>query len=90
MEKNYCNCKKDCSWNLSTCICENSNYQWLRVMKLYLLWILYQQKEKYCSNGFFSDTIIVLSIILLLTITIICYHYAKHRSKQKGIDALTI
>ena len=48
------------------------------------------KKEKYCSNGFFSDTIIVLSIILLLTITIICYHYAKHRSKQKGIDALTI
>ena len=26
---------------------------------------------------------------VLLTITIICYHYVKHRSKQKGINALT-
>ena len=32
----------------------------------------------------------LLEIILLLTITIICYHYEKHRSKQKDIDALTI
>ena len=28
--------------------------------------------------------------ILLLIITIICYHYAKHRSKQQSIDALTM
>ena len=33
---------------------------------------------------------VLLAIILLLIITIICYHYAKHRSKQKDIDALTI
>ena len=33
---------------------------------------------------------VVLLIILLLIITIICYHYAKHRSKQKVIDALTM
>ena len=32
----------------------------------------------------------LLVIILLLVITIICYHYAKHRSKQKNIDVLTI
>ena len=32
----------------------------------------------------------LLVIILLLIITIICYHYAKHRSKQKNIDALAI
>ena len=31
-----------------------------------------------------------LAIILLLIITIICYHYAKHRPKQKGTDALKI
>ena len=31
-----------------------------------------------------------LAIILLLVITIICYHYAKHGSKQKAIDALAI
>ena len=42
--------KKDYSWNPSTCICENAKYlkscaddQKLRLMKLYILWILYQQ-----------------------------------------------
>ena len=29
-------------------------------------------------------------ILLLLIINIICCHYAKHSSKQKGINALTI
>ena len=33
---------------------------------------------------------VLSAVILLLIITIICYHYAKHRSKQKGIDALRI
>ena len=33
---------------------------------------------------------VLLVIILLLIITIICYHDAKHRSKQKGIHMLTI
>ena len=33
---------------------------------------------------------VLLAIILLLTITITCYHYAKYRSNQKSIDALTI
>ena len=33
---------------------------------------------------------ILLVIKLLLIITIICYYYAKHRSKQKSIDELTI
>ena len=33
---------------------------------------------------------ILLEIILILIITIICYHYEKHRSKQKGIDTLKI
>ena len=40
--KNYCTCKKDYSWNPSTCICENNKYlykvflilQWSIVMKL--------------------------------------------------------
>ena len=48
--KSYLKCKKDCSWNPSTCIRENSRYlkkvllihQWLHVMKLYLS--LCQQK----------------------------------------------
>ena len=33
---------------------------------------------------------VLLVTILLLIITIICYHYAKHRSKQKDINVLTI
>ena len=33
---------------------------------------------------------VLLVIKLLLMITIICYYYAKHRSKQKSIDELTI
>ena len=33
--------------------------------------------------------IILLAIILLSITTIICYHYARHRSKQKNIDGLT-
>ena len=32
----------------------------------------------------------LLAIILPLIITIVCYYYAKHRSKQKGIDTLAI
>ena len=33
---------------------------------------------------------VLWTIILLLKITIICYHYTKHRSKQKDIYALTM
>ena len=33
---------------------------------------------------------VLLVIILVLIITIIYFHYAKHRSKRKGIDVLTI
>ena len=32
----------------------------------------------------------LLVVKLLLIMIIICYDYAKHRSKQEGIDALTI
>ena len=32
---------------------------------------------------------ILLVIILLLMITITCYHYGKHRSKQKDINVQT-
>ena len=34
--------------------------------------------------------IVLLGIVLVLIIIIICYHYAKHGSKQKGINTLTI
>ena len=33
---------------------------------------------------------VLLAIMLLFIITIICYHYAKDRSKEKGIDVLII
>ena len=33
---------------------------------------------------------VLLAIILLSIVTIICYHYAKHKSKQISINELTI
>ena len=33
---------------------------------------------------------VLLEVILLLITTIICYHYAKRRSKQKTIEAITL
>ena len=33
---------------------------------------------------------VLLLIMLLFIIAIVCYHYTKYRSKQEGIDALTI
>ena len=33
---------------------------------------------------------VLLAVRLLLIITIICYHYVKHKSKQKYINTLTI
>ena len=46
-------------------------------------------KVRYKTDCYILNTV-SLTIILLLIITIIGYHYAKHSSKQKGIDALTI
>ena len=47
-----------------------------------------------CHNKKVRDCYILdttlLAIILLVIITNICYHYPKHRSKQKSIDPLTI
>ena len=31
-----------------------------------------------------------LAIMLLLMVTIICYHYAKHKSNQKNINPLKL
>ena len=47
------------------------------------------KKVKYKVDWFILHTVLSV-IILLLIITIICYHYAKHRSKQKDFDALAI
>ena len=46
------------------------------------------KKVKYKNDCNILHTVLLV-IIFLLKITIICYHYAKHSSKQKGINALT-
>ena len=50
---------------------------------------MHNKKVRYKIDCYILHTVLLL-IILLLIVTIICYHYAKHRSKEKGIDALTI
>ena len=47
------------------------------------------KKVRYKIDCYILHTVLVV-IMLLLIITIICYHYSKQRTKQKGIDALTI
>ena len=49
----------------------------------------YDKKLRYNIDYYILNAILVV-IILPLIITIACYHYAKHRSKQKSIDALAI
>ena len=49
----------------------------------------HSKKSRYKFDCYILHTVLLV-IILLLIITIICYHYAKHRSKQKGINALGI
>ena len=78
--------------------------QKLCVITLYTLWILYHQRRhtiatnlsRNCHGEKVSYKIdcynlhtVLLVIILLSIITIICYHYVKHRPKEKGIGALT-
>ena len=49
----------------------------------------HNKKVRYKIDCYIYHTV-SLAIILLLIITIIYYHYAKHRSKQKGIHALSM
>ena len=49
----------------------------------------YDKKLRYNIDYYILNAILVV-IILPLIITIVCYHYEKHRSKQKSIDALAI
>ena len=46
------------------------------------------KKVEYKSH-FYILHAVFLVVILLMLITIICYHYAKHWSKQKSIDVRT-
>ena len=47
-------------------------------------------KKVRCKIDCYILHLVLLMIKLLLIIAIISYHYTKNRSKQKGIDALTI
>ena len=49
----------------------------------------HNKKVRRRIDGYFLHTVLLV-IDLLLTTTIICYHHTKHRSKQKGINGLTI
>ena len=106
--KNCHKCKKDYSWNSSTCICENSKYlksiadtsvtecdEVISVMDI----VSTKMTDTIATNVSINcDTkkvtyslhTVFLAIILLLIIIFICYHYLKYRSKQEGINTLTI
>ena len=47
--------------------------------------INYHDKKR-CKFDCYILHTVSLMIISLMIIAIICFHYAKHRSKQKGID----
>ena len=46
------------------------------------------KKVKYKMDCYILHTVLLV-LILLFTIAIICCHYGKHKSKQRGIDALS-
>ena len=46
------------------------------------------KKVRYKMEYFILHRILLVTILLFI-VTIICYHYAKHSSKQKSSDALT-
>ena len=46
-------------------------------------------KIRYKIDCYILQTVLLV-IILLLIIAIISYHYAKHKSNQRGIDVLTV
>ena len=47
------------------------------------------KKVRYEMNCFILHTFLLVTILLIM-IAIICYHYAKYRSKQKNIGTWTI
>ena len=49
----------------------------------------HNKKVRYKIACYILHTVLIVNILLLI-ITTIYYHYAKHRSKQKGTNALTI
>ena len=89
--------KKDYCWNTSTCICRNGKYlkgifdEVVNVMDnvsiVSINSINKNVRYKVDCNTFQA---VLLVIILPFIIAIICYHYSKHRSKQKHINTIII
>ena len=89
--KNYCMCKNDYSWNPSKKYCWwlKSCTPWNYTCHGYCI----NKCHNYCFNKFWwqkrykmdCDILhrVLLVIILVFTIAIICYYYAKYRSKLK-------
>ena len=50
----------------------------------------YYCKKVWCKLDCYIFHTVLTAITFLFIITIICYYYAKHRSKEKGNDAVTI
>ena len=101
--KSIKSCKKDYSWNPSTCICSNSRYlksatnsaskNVTNTLSTNVTSIASQNsddKKVRCKMDCYILHTFLLVNILLFIIAIICCHYTKHRSKQKNIDTLTI
>ena len=88
--KNYQTCKKDYGWNTSICVCENGRH-----LKSVADDSLVTCDEIMNSTGSVSTNVTTVLkkfhnkkvrckiglIILLFIIAIICFHYAKHKSK---------
>ena len=49
----------------------------------------YSKKVRHKIDCYIFHTVLLVTILLLI-ITIICYHYAEHWSKLRGIVALRI
>ena len=100
--KSYHKCKKDYSWNPSTCIFENSKHlkHYVNDRRIVCDEVIHvidivstnvtstisinseDKKVRYKMDCYILHTVLLV-IILLFMISIICYHYAKHRSKLK-------
>ena len=97
--------KKDNSWNPSTCICENRRCLKGLLMIQYEIINTIDSVSTNVTNSIPTNGTSTVSMnsgdkkvlhtfllvtILIFLIASICYHYTKHKSKQKRIEALTI
>ena len=93
-DKCQCDCKKDYSWNPSTCICENAKYlpsiandskivcqeiiNAANSVSINVSINFHNKKVRYKMHFYILNTVLLVNILLFI-IAIICYHYAKQR-----------